>query len=154
MRRLDVSLPPEPAYAPSQSREHVTTNANFDTNTVIILAALLGALICAMGINSIVRCTFRCCRRCLTLVGPPKEQTGLTKKELRKIPVEVYRKAGNEDMMITQCLICLSEFTVGEVHRVLPVCRHRFHIRCIDKWLGSHSTCPTCRRSVHLDQAT
>lgn len=152
MRRLDVPLPPEPACAPSQnSREHAALNANSDMNMVIILAALLGAMICAVCINLIVRCTFRCCHRRVTLAGPPKERTGLKKRELSKIPKEVYRKTGNEDAQVTECLICLSEFTDGEMYRVLPVCRHRFHMRCIDKWLGSHSTCPTCRRSALLD---
>ncbi|KAJ3703168.1 hypothetical protein LUZ61_006873 [Rhynchospora tenuis] len=153
MRRLDIPLPPESApLAPSQSRVHAASSANFDSNMVIILAALLCALICAVGINSIVRCTLRCCRRRITLAGPPKEQTGLKKRELRKIPVEAYIKAGNEDMHLTECPICLSDFTVGQSCRVLPVCQHRFHKRCIDTWLRSHSTCPTCRRSLCLDQ--
>ncbi|CAN1157843.1 RING-H2 finger protein ATL78 [Linum perenne] len=37
--------------------------ANFDANMVIILAALLCALIRALGLNSIVRCALRCSRR-------------------------------------------------------------------------------------------
>lgn len=152
MRRLDVPLPPEPALSPSQSGEQVASNGNFDTNMVIILAALLGALVCVLGINSIVRCTIQCCRRRQTPMGPPKEQSGLRKRELRKIPVEVFKKAQNKDTQVTECPICLSEFTDKEVYRVLPVCRHKFHVKCVDKWLGSHSTCPTCRRSLLLDQ--
>lgn len=33
----------------------------------------------------------------------------------------------------------------GELIKVLPNCKHDFHSECIDKWLGSHSTCPICR---------
>jgi hypothetical protein len=30
--------------------------------------------------------------------------------------------------------------------RVLPQCGHAFHVCCIDTWLGSHSSCPSCRQ--------
>jgi len=29
---------------------------------------------------------------------------------------------------------------------VLPQCGHGFHVSCIDTWLGSHSSCPSCRQ--------
>nr|AFK42834.1 unknown [Lotus japonicus] len=48
----------------------------------------------------------------------------------------------------TECVICLSEFTDGEKVRVLPKCNHGFHVRCIDKWLSSHSSCPKCRQCL------
>ncbi|PNX78977.1 RING-H2 finger protein ATL72-like [Trifolium pratense] len=48
----------------------------------------------------------------------------------------------------TDCPICLGEFMDGEKVRVLPNCNHGFHVECIDKWLLSHSSCPTCRQSL------
>ncbi|RLN27550.1 RING-H2 finger protein ATL3F [Panicum miliaceum] len=33
----------------------------------------------------------------------------------------------------------------GELGRLLPACRHVFHVECIDTWLGVSSTCPVCR---------
>jgi hypothetical protein len=50
------------------------------------------------------------------------------------------------------CAICLGEFADGETVRVLPRCAHGFHVRCVDTWLLSHDSCPTCRGSV-LDGA-
>ncbi|GAU27091.1 hypothetical protein TSUD_103990 [Trifolium subterraneum] len=35
-----------------------------------------------------------------------------------------------------------------EIMRLLPNCKHSFHVGCIDKWLASHSTCPICRSKV------
>lgn len=127
-----------------------SSEANFDTNMVIILAALLCALICALGLNSIVRCALRCGRR----IASPGEaaavrlaSTGLKKRVLRQIPVAVYGQMG-VNIPATDCPICLGEFVDGEKVRVLPKCNHGFHLRCIDTWLSSHSSCPTCRHSL------
>lgn len=48
----------------------------------------------------------------------------------------------------SECVICLSEFIKGDRLRILPSCNHGFHVKCIDKWLKSHSSCPTCRQSL------
>lgn len=126
-----------------------STEANFDTNMVIILAALLCALICALGLNSIVRCALRCSRR-FTFDAPDEAAAaarGLRRNALRQIPVAVYGSTGVK-MIATDCPICLGEFNDGEKVRVLPNCNHGFHVRCIDTWLVSHSTCPSCRQSL------
>ncbi|KAL2526813.1 RING-H2 finger protein ATL73 [Abeliophyllum distichum] len=140
----------------THARTHNGNNgeANFDTNMVIILAALLCALICALGINSIVRCILRCANR-LTLDAIGETQPrgvagkGLKKRVLRRIPVAEYRSGHDSTAAaFTDCPICLGEFIDGEKVRVLPNCHHCFHVKCIDIWLASHSSCPTCRQSV------
>ncbi|TYI61993.1 hypothetical protein E1A91_D10G213200v1 [Gossypium mustelinum] len=140
----------------SRTRNAFANEANFDTNMVIILAALLCALICALGLNSIMRCAFRCGRRfgldaTEETAARLAAATGLKKSALRRLPVAVY--GSGMDMKATECPICLGEFMDGEKVRVLPKCNHGFHVRCIDTWLLSHSSCPTCRQSL-LDQAT
>ncbi|KAG8055515.1 hypothetical protein GUJ93_ZPchr0001g31097 [Zizania palustris] len=45
------------------------------------------------------------------------------------------------------CSICLSEYTDGEMLRVMPDCRHRFHVMCLDAWLRRNASCPVCRSS-------
>eukprot|EP01018_Ginkgo_biloba_P013696 Gb_22087 [translate_table: standard] len=47
----------------------------------------------------------------------------------------------------TSCSICLSDYKEPEVLRMLPDCRHVFHVPCIDAWLRLHATCPMCRTS-------
>jgi len=141
----------------SRSDRGYASEANFDTNMVIILAALLCALIGALGLNSIVRCALRCSRR-FAFETPDETAarlaaTGLRKSSLRRIPVVVYGSSSGPNIPATDCPICIGEFVDGEKVRVLPRCNHGFHIRCIDTWLASHSNCPTCRQSL-LDQPT
>lgn len=146
---------PPPANGSRSTRGSYASEANFDTNMVIILAALLCALICALGLNSIVRCALRCSRR-FAFETPDETAarlatTGLKKSALRQIPVAVYRSGLG--IPATECPICLGEFADGEKVRVLPRCNHGFHVRCIDKWFVSRSSCPTCRQSL-LEQPT
>ncbi|GAB4839071.1 hypothetical protein Ancab_028599 [Ancistrocladus abbreviatus] len=50
-----------------------------------------------------------------------------------------------------ECAVCLSKFEEIEILRLLPKCKHAFHINCVDRWLESHSTCPLCRQIVNAD---
>ncbi|CAJ1972247.1 unnamed protein product [Sphenostylis stenocarpa] len=47
-----------------------------------------------------------------------------------------------------ECTVCLSQFEDAEILRLLPKCKHAFHLNCIDKWFESHSTCPLCRNNI------
>lgn len=142
---LGVGPPAENGTTPSGPRSNET---NFDTNMVIILAALLCALVCVLGLNSIIRCALRYGRR---YRGAPEPagctSAGLKKRALMRIPVAVYRTA-ERAAGATECPICLAELVDGEKVRVLPKCKHAFHVKCIDSWLASHSSCPTCRCSL------
>eukprot|EP01147_Barroeca_monosierra_P000579 gene579-3896_t len=46
-----------------------------------------------------------------------------------------------------QCAVCLQPFEVGQQARRLP-CTHTFHSECIDAWLETAPTCPTCRTNI------
>lgn len=140
----------EAQHALSSSSSAGGSDASFDTNMVIILAALLFALLFALGLNSLARCLIRWARRASAAAGGEAEAGGLKKRALRSIPIEVYGAAG---AAADVCAICLGEFADGEKVRVLPRCGHGFHVRCVDTWLVSHDSCPTCRGSV-LNGAT
>lgn len=150
-RRMLDTVPLDVAPA-SGNRTHDSyiNETNFDTNMVIILAALLCALIGALGLNSIVRCLLRCSSRfaleTTEEAAARLAATGLKKRDLRQIPVAIYGAGGS--IAATECPICLGEFVDGEKVRVLPKCNHGFHVRCIDTWLLSHSSCPNCRHSL------
>ncbi|KAG2720461.1 hypothetical protein I3843_02G027900 [Carya illinoinensis] len=47
----------------------------------------------------------------------------------------------------TTCSICLCEYKDSEMLRMMPECRHYFHLSCIDPWLKLNGSCPVCRNS-------
>jgi hypothetical protein len=49
-----------------------------------------------------------------------------------------------------ECAVCLSRFEDADILRLLPKCKHAFHLDCVDTWLISHSTCPLCLTSEDL----
>lgn len=53
-----------------------------------------------------------------------------------------------------ECAVCLSKFEDIEILRLLPKCKHAFHINCIDQWLEKHSSCPLCRLKVNAEDPT
>ncbi|XP_018437100.1 probable E3 ubiquitin-protein ligase ATL44 [Raphanus sativus] len=118
-----------------------------ESDMVVILSALLCALICVAGLAAIVRCA------CLRRFTSGSHNKGLKKKALQSLPRSTFTAAestsggaAEEGGDSTECAICLTEFADGEEIRVLPLCRHSFHVACIDKWLVSRSSCPSCRR--------
>jgi hypothetical protein len=46
------------------------------------------------------------------------------------------------------CLICHDPITTNQFYRSLPICKHKFHKKCIDSWIFQNPTCPTCRNSI------
>ncbi|XVE65587.1 hypothetical protein DITRI_Ditri08aG0012100 [Diplodiscus trichospermus] len=72
---------------------------------------------------------------------------GLDASVLKSLPVFTFSSKTHPDSIL-ECAVCLSEFEENESGRVLPKCKHRFHLECIDMWFHSHSTCPLCRTPV------
>ncbi|KAF3667395.1 RING-H2 finger protein ATL80 [Capsicum annuum] len=127
-----------------------------ESDFVVILAALLCALICVVGLIAVARCAWL--RRGTGAGGnggsQPSANKGLKKKVLQSLPKFTYdpssstapAPANNGAPFTAECAICLAEYAVGDEIRVLPQCGHSFHLQCIDTWLGSHSSCPSCRQ--------
>ncbi|CAO2200304.1 unnamed protein product [Urochloa humidicola] len=76
---------------------------------------------------------------------------GLEEAAIRRIPTFRYRShddAAKKKQQQQECAVCLGDFGDGERIRLLPPCRHAFHIDCIDAWLHATATCPLCRAAV------
>ncbi|PIN14676.1 hypothetical protein CDL12_12695 [Handroanthus impetiginosus] len=150
-RHLGGVNSPPPATTPSKdSPPPVET---LDSDFVVILAALLCALICVLGLVAVGRCAWirRISGRNSTetpSAARPRSAAnkGLKKKVLKSLPKQTYGEDKDQAEKLSDCAICLTEFAAGEEIRVLPQCGHGFHVGCIDTWLGSHSSCPSCRQ--------
>ncbi|OMO83599.1 Zinc finger, RING-type [Corchorus olitorius] len=132
--------------------------ASLDENVFMVLSVLLCGLICSLGLNFIVRCAIRCSNRAASSESNDDNSSavaaatvinrGIEPKALKTFPVLSYSTDMKLPGLDTECIICLSEFVSGERLRFLPKCNHGFHVRCIDKWLKSHSSCPKCRHCL------
>ncbi|KAL0366508.1 UNVERIFIED_CONTAM: RING-H2 finger protein ATL80 [Sesamum radiatum] len=141
-----VSSPPPQSSTSKDSSSGIQT---LDSDFVVILAALLCALICVLGLVAVARCAWirRIAGR--NSDSPPSAAAankGLKKKVLKSLPKLTYGKDNEQASKLSDCAICLADFATGEEIRVLPQCGHGFHVVCIDTWLGSHSSCPSCRQ--------
>lgn len=123
--------------------------AAVESDFVVILAALLCALICVVGLVAIARCAWL--RRGTAgssaagaVSSPATANKGLKKKVVNSLPKFTYAEDGDRRKW-SECAICLTEFGAGDEVRVLPQCGHGFHVACVDTWLASHSSCPSCR---------
>ncbi|KAI3784260.1 hypothetical protein L1987_43355 [Smallanthus sonchifolius] len=132
-----------------------TVNKSFDANVVMVLSVLLCALVCSLGLNSIIRCALRCSSLFRSESTTSQDSTptrlantGIKKKALNTFPTVRYWEGLKLPGLDKECAICLSDFVSEEQVKILPICSHGFHVQCVDKWLGSHSSCPTCRHSL------
>ncbi|KAM3215479.1 hypothetical protein ACQJBY_067476 [Aegilops geniculata] len=151
---------PSPSSLPSPHPEQQQQTAPvmaMDSDMVVILASLLCALVCVLGLGLVSRCA--CGRRRSNSISsavplPPK---GLKKKAIDALPTVSFTAAGASPQSSSsaaacssslECVICLAEFTDGESVRVLPRCGHNFHVACVDAWLRTCATCPSCRAPI------
>ncbi|GMJ10543.1 Arabidopsis Toxicos en Levadura 80 [Hibiscus trionum] len=141
-----------PANSSATSEPPSEQTPSVDSDLVVILAALLCALICVLGLIAVARCAWL---RRLSGGGSasnpaassrqaPPANKGLKKKILKSLPKDTF--SADLSAKFSDCAICLTEFVAGDEIRVLPQCGHGFHVACIDTWLGSHSSCPSCRQ--------
>ncbi|KAK6942721.1 Zinc finger, RING-type [Dillenia turbinata] len=81
--------------------------------------------------------------------GDRQLANGVDEKVLKKIPIVAY--SSEKDIFRVdqvECVVCLGELEDGDLVRLLPVCKHAFHVSCIDKWFMARSSCPICRSPV------
>jgi hypothetical protein len=73
---------------------------------------------------------------------------GMEKNSIDMLPVIKFNHQNIVDASGEKisCSVCLQDFQSGDTARVLPHCKHMFHLPCIDGWLLKHGSCPLCRR--------
>lgn len=91
--------------------------------------------------------------------SPPR--LGLAPSDIAALPTFVFGAVTNNGGAAkrkgngpngAECPVCLADVEEGEVVRMLPSCRHFFHVQCIDVWLCSHTSCPVCRAATEPER--
>ncbi|KAJ9178032.1 hypothetical protein P3X46_009952 [Hevea brasiliensis] len=65
----------------------------------------------------------------------PGSSKGLDPEVINSLPVYSYYHG--DAKCLTECAICLGEFEDKETVKIIPYCKHVFHLDCIDTWLKS-----------------
>ncbi|KAH7511957.1 hypothetical protein FEM48_Zijuj12G0039100 [Ziziphus jujuba var. spinosa] len=137
--------------------------ANIPSDLKPSIAIVIGIL-CVMFVLTFVLLVYaKLCHRSESVLENLQNQQGLISRSSRfsgidKTVIEslpFFRfsslKGSKEGL---ECAVCLSKFEDFEVLRLLPKCKHAFHIDCIDHWLEKHSSCPLCRHRVSSEDLT
>ncbi|CAK9194386.1 unnamed protein product, partial [Sphagnum troendelagicum] len=152
-----------PPLAPPSSGSKLHINPS----VLVIVVVLSVVLVCSGLLHLLARCLGR---RRAPFAHPPRMQpgaaaavpnslhgqlqhlfqlhdAGVDQAFIDTLPVFLYGTIrGLKDG--ADCAVCLSEFGEEDRLRLLPKCKHCFHLDCIDTWLLSNSTCPLCRQSL------
>ncbi|XP_051208697.1 probable E3 ubiquitin-protein ligase ATL44 [Lolium perenne] len=129
-------------------------------DTFLIMAAVLCFLLCVVGLALVARWSRLCNPSAFSVdaMAAKAPCKGIKKKALQSLPTVSWAapEQSEQQQEVPECAICLAEFALGDEVRVLPTCGHGFHAACVDVWLLSSSTCPSCRRAlvVSLPPAT
>ncbi len=171
-----VTSSPQPVVNNYTVTYNLTTSTKFNPSMAIIIVVLMSALFFLGFFSIYVRnCTMADGEEASSGGHNPRPtaQTssssrpkGLDKSVVESLPVVHFKdlnlemqdgNAGLDDGkpaeecrqdVHRECAVCLSEFELEDSLRLLPKCKHVFHLECIDVWFQSHSTCPLCRASL------
>lgn len=75
---------------------------------------------------------------------------GLDRAVINSYPKFQFYKKNLENTSNGDCLmcsICLCDYKESEMLRMMPDCKHFFHLCCLDAWLKLNGSCPVCRNS-------
>ncbi|KAF5726005.1 hypothetical protein HS088_TW23G00742 [Tripterygium wilfordii] len=86
-------------------------------------------------------------------IGSSSRFSGIDKTVIESLPFFRFSSLKGSKQGL-ECAVCLSKFEDIEILRLLPKCKHAFHINCVDQWLEKHSSCPLCRHKVNADDPT
>ncbi|XP_028781090.1 E3 ubiquitin-protein ligase ATL42 [Neltuma alba] len=135
--------------------------SNFRPSLAVVIGILSFMFVLTFSLLMYAKC---CTRGASSVHGNPESQpwlirtrstrfSGIDKTVIESLPFFRFSslKGSKEGL---ECAVCLSKFEDVEILRLLPKCKHAFHINCIDNWLENHSSCPLCRHRVDPEDQT
>ncbi|KAJ7973813.1 putative Ring finger protein [Quillaja saponaria] len=146
-------------HVKAQSHSPGDGNANFQPS----LAVVIGILSIMFSLTFLILAYAKFCHRRASIHGTENHPgilgsrsrrfSGIDKTVVESLPFFRFSSLkGTKEGL--ECAVCLSKFEDIEMLRLLPKCKHAFHIDCIDHWLEKHSSCPLCRHKVSSEDPT
>ncbi|KAI3447011.1 hypothetical protein Pfo_003676 [Paulownia fortunei] len=145
---------------PAESAEGIPSQDSI-SNFQPSLAVVIGLLSIMLSLTFILLLYAKFCHRTSSphnmshqiqdgLLRSRSPASGIDKTVIESLPFFRFSmlKGSREGL---ECAVCLAKFEDIEILRLLPKCKHAFHIDCIDQWLEKHCTCPLCRQKVGAD---
>lgn len=125
------------------------------------LAVVISILACMFFLTFFILVYAKFCRRSSPndvlnhgpLIRSTSRYSGIDKTVIESLPFFRFSSLRGSRKGL-ECAVCLSKFQDVEILRLLPKCKHAFHIACVDEWLEKHSSCPLCRHKVSIDDLT
>ncbi|KAJ6374077.1 hypothetical protein OIU78_029727 [Salix suchowensis] len=151
---LNPPLPPPPPLAqPNISRPNETP---FRTSIAVIVAVLTTLF----SVTFLLLLYAKHCKRGnghgngvvgYNITDPnlraARKHSGIDRAVIESLPIFRFSSLRGQKEGL-ECAVCLTRFEPTEVLKLLPKCKHAFHVECVDTWLDAHSTCPLCRYRV------
>lgn len=136
-------------------------NSNLQNQTKPLLKPsihiIVGAIISAFSITFLIFLYIKHCRtannaylnnsRTNIDTNTHRKNSGIDPNIIDLLPVFRFSSLKGQKEGL-ECAVCLTNYEPSEVLRLLPKCKHAFHVECLDTWLDAHSTCPLCRYRV------
>lgn len=139
--------PPPPATGPAFTDLPPST---FSASLIAAVLSFVGLFFCVASLRSCYAARHRDDEEASRNQRCQHRRRGLDKLLIQSFPTISFSQEHAKEReceSYRQCLVCLSEYEVGEAVKTLPACGHRFHSSCIDMWLEGKVTCPICRTS-------
>ncbi|KAG6736122.1 hypothetical protein POTOM_061174 [Populus tomentosa] len=148
--------PPTPPPPLSQSNISRPNETPFRTSIAIIVAVLTTIF----SVTFLLLLYAKHCKRgngnAISVAGydindpnvrAARKHSGIDRAVIESLPIFRFSSLRGQKEGL-ECAVCLTRFEPSEVLKLLPKCKHAFHVECVDTWLDAHSTCPLCRYRV------
>jgi hypothetical protein len=153
------SFPGQVYYAYSPNSFDQPSNGSSGTSFKPSIAVIIGVLTTMFSLTFLLLLYAKHCKRSPNIgpeeIFPPpralfQTDSGIDRSVVEALPMFSFGSLqGMKDGL--ECAVCLSKFEEADILRLLPKCKHAFHLDCVDIWLSSHSTCPLCRQYINAE---
>lgn len=126
---------------------------------VMVLAIVIAIILLLLGVGLLVLIHVYVARsliRGVVVNGTMVERrssgnTSISQADLDKLPNFNYKEREKGTSPV-DCVVCLENLKAGQKCRLLPLCKHSFHVECVDLWLLRTPVCPICRTKAELSK--